>query len=392
MIKRTLETAVKKLSRKFPVVAVIGPRQSGKTTLLKACFPKKPYVSLENPDTRLFAEQDPRGFLAQFPKGAFFDEIQRTPQLFSYLQTMVDEDPKPGRFILSGSQHFLLSEKISQTLAGRIALLKLLPFSLEELIAGGFLINNPDEVLFNGFYPSIYDRHLKAQEWYPSYLQTYVERDVRSIKNITDMSAFQKFLKLCAGTIGQLMNTSSLATDCGVSHTTIKSWLSVLEQSFIIFFLQPHHRNFRKRLVKMPKLYFYDTGLASYLLGLETQKQLQTHYLRGGLFENFVIAELMKFRVHRGKEPQLYFWRDKAGHEIDCLIDQAGKLFPIEIKAGKTVSSEYFKNLIYFNALSGNSPSHASVITGGDENQARKHGNIVSWKTISATLKKMHFP
>lgn len=385
IIKRILEKKIKSLAKKLPIVAVTGPRQSGKTTLVKYIFPKLPYISLEDLDMREFAEKDPRGFLNNYQKGVILDEIQKVPTLFSYIQSIVDGKKKNGQFILTGSQNFLLYEKISQTLAGRTAILNLLPFSMEEL-GSSSTKSQIDDYLFNGFYPRLYAQKLKPTDWYPNYIQTYIERDVRQIKNISNLSSFQKFIKLCAGRIGQILDLSSLANDCGITHNTAKEWISVLETSFIVFLLKPHYKNFNKRLIKMPKLYFYDTGLACSLLGIETKKQITTHYLRGCLFENLILQELIKYRLNRGLLPNLFFWRDKGGHEIDCIIEKANKLVPIEIKIGKTILGEYFKNIEYWNKLSKNTPKNSYVIYGGDKNIKHTFGNFVSWKDAPIAL------
>jgi predicted AAA+ superfamily ATPase len=323
IIKRVLENKLKQLRSKFPVISLTGPRQSGKTTLVKYAFDDMDYVSLEDPDTREFAQTDPRGFLAGYTKGVIIDEAQRVPDLFSYIQTIIDTHNKPGMFILTGSQNFLLDENISQTLSGRVAVLNLLPFSLEELAGTSFDLTLSDypRALFKGFYPRIYDFDLDPRDWYPGYVQTYLERDVRQIKNITDLGIFRRFMRLCAGRTGQILNLSSLAVDCGISHNTVKSWLSLLETSYIIFLLKPHFKNFRKRLVKMPKLYFFDPGLTCYLLGIENEKQVDTHFLKGSLLESVVIAEFFKYRLNRGREPNCYYWRDKTGHEIDGILE-----------------------------------------------------------------------
>ncbi|MBI5124495.1 MAG: ATP-binding protein [Candidatus Omnitrophica bacterium] len=382
MIKRELLIKLNTSAKKFPIVSVIGPRQSGKTTLVKMAFPYKPYVSLEDTDIREYATSDPRGFLSDYPKGAILDEVQRVPKLFSYLQTAVDKADRPGLFILTGSQHFLLHENISQTLAGRSAIFTLLPFSLAELKDTPFRYNDYEDYIFRGFYPRIYDKRLNPSEWYLNYIQTYVERDLRLIKNIDDLGTFQTFLKMCAARIGQLLNLSSLANDCGITHNTAKSWISILELSFIVFLLRPHYKNFNKRLVKMPKLYFYDPGLASSLLGIENKRQVANHYLKGGLFETFVISELLKHRYNEGLEMNHYFWRDKVGHEIDCIIEKGSRLIPIEIKSGKTPSAEYLKDLNYWNKLAKNRPKNSYVIYGGDITQRRSEGTILSWKNI----------
>jgi len=386
VIRRDLSKKLLSASKSFPVVAVIGPRQSGKTTLVKMAFPDKPYLSMEDLDTREYVTTDPRGFLSDHPKGAILDEIQRTPQLFSYIQTNVDTHNKPGRFILTGSQHFLLQENISQTLAGRVAILKLLPFNLNELNKTQFRFSNYEDYLFKGLYPRIYDKKISPLDWYPNYIQTYLERDLRLIKNIDDLSTFQTFLKMCSARIGQLLNLSALAADCGITHNTAKSWLSVLETSFIAFLLRPHHKNFNKRLVKMPKLYFFDTGLACSLLGIESKKQLQTHSLKGNIFESFILSEMLKNRYNKGSDSNIYFWRDKIGHEIDCIIEKSNKLIPVEIKSGKTLTKDQFKNLMYWNKLSKGSAKNSYIVYGGALAQKRSCGNLVSWKNINSFL------
>ncbi len=315
------------------------------------------------------------------------DEVQRTPKIFSYLQTLADKDNRPGMFILTGSQNFLLHENISQTLAGRTAILKLLPFSLNELKDTAFFYNNYEDYIFTGFYPRIYDKKISPRDWYLNYIQTYVERDLRLIKNISNLGTFQNFLKMCASRIGQLLNLSSLANDCGITHNTAKSWISILESSFVLFLLRPHHKNFNKRLVKTPKLYFYDTGLACSLLGIEKRDQISSHYLRGGLFESFIISELIKYRYNRGLAANYYFWRDKLGREIDCITENAGKLTPVEIKSGKTPLVEYFKDISYWNKLSKNKPSNSYVVFGGNTPQKRSPGNLVPWNRLSVLSK-----
>ena len=379
MIHREATSEIKKLARQFKAVAIIGPRQSGKTTLAKYTFPEKPYVSLENPDTRQFAIEDPRGFLHQFPNGAILDEAQRVPHLFSYLQQILDEHNESGLFIITGSNNFLLQENISQSLAGRIAYLNLLPFSLNELAeTGNWSLN---ELLYKGAYPPIYDQAVETKSWYNNYIRTYIERDVRQLKNIKDLYTFERFIKLCAGRIGQLLNMSNLAIETGVDHKTISSWLGILESSFVIYRLQPHHKNFNKRIVKMPKLYFYDTGLASTLLGIQNSEQLDTNPYRGALFENFVIAELIKKSFNKAQPHRIYFWRDNTGHEIDVILESANSLFPIEIKSGKTITSAYFSGLSFWNRIS--QQEGGTVIYGGDSYQKRSNGiEVLPWNKI----------
>ena len=387
MIARIAENELRALSNQFKAVAVVGPRQSGKTTLTKSCFPEKKYVSLENPDHRRFAQEDPRAFLAQYPEGAILDEAQHIPEIFSYLQQILDESDKPGQFILTGSNNFILQQNIVQSLAGRIAYLYLLPFSIEELKAADLLPENLNELMFKGSYPPVYSQPIPSDKWYPNYIRTYVERDVRLIKNITDLAAFDRFLKLCAGRTGQLLNRSSLGIEVGVDSKTIASWISILESSFIIHLLQPHHQNYNKRVVRMPKLYFYDTGLVCSLLGIRNKEQLDIHPLRGNIFEGFVISELMKERFNAGKPDNLYFWRDSKGNEVDVIIDEGNKLFPVEIKAGQTITSAYFKGIHFWNELTGN--KEGAVIYAGDTKQIRSSGiSVFPWFNVECDVGK----
>ncbi len=385
MIERTLRDKLIQLAGKFPVVSVTGPRQSGKTTLIKAAFPGYTYSSLEDPDTRLFASKDPRSFLA-IANRMIIDEIQRVPELFSYIQTLTDASGINGQFIISGSQSFLLNEKISQSLAGRVAILNLLPLSFRELQDAKLSKPSYEEQIYTGFFPRVYHQQIAPFDFYPNYLQTYIERDVRLLKNIQDLNLFIRFMKLCAGRTGQLVNLTSLSNDTGVEVNTVKAWLSVLETSFIIFFLQPHYKNYNKRLVKSPKLYFHDTGLACSLLDIESPKQLLSHYLLGGLFENYVLSELMKNRFNAGKRNNCYFWRDNKGKEIDCIIDKGDKLIPIEIKAGRTFSSDYFKNLNYYQSISSPISVDAHVIYGGENNLNTSDGKLIAWNQLYSEM------
>jgi len=384
MIPRNAKEELLLLASEFKAVAVTGPRQSGKTTLVRAVFPDRPYVSLENPDTRTFALQDPRGFLGQFSEGAIIDEAQRAPELFSYLQQVLDDSPKRGHFILTGSNNFLLQGSISQSLAGRIAYLNLLPFTLNELPPSS--VTELNAWMLRGGYPPLYDGSPEPSRWFANYIRTYIERDVRQIKNITDLNTFERFVRLCAGRTGQLLNMNSLALETGVDNKTIASWISVLESSFVVFLLRPHHRNFNKRLVKMPKLYFYDTGLACALLGISEVSNLALHPFRGALFENLVISELLKERLHGGKQGGLYFWRNSVGNEIDLLIEDNNRLFPIEIKSGSTIQPAFFKGISYWEKLSG--VQGGAVIYGGDGRQERSNGiTVVPWKEMHTVLK-----
>ena len=381
MIKRIIAKKIQEFSRQYPIVALIGPRQSGKTTLIKTLFSNKPYINLEDLETREYAEKDPKGLLNQYRNGLVIDEAQRVPGLFSMIQVVSDEQKKNGQFILTGSQNFLLLEGISQSLAGRVAILNLLPLSLEELSAGrrSSASLSADQVILKGFYPRLFGQRMDIPAFYVNYIQTYIERDVRLIKNIESLTAFKKFLQLVAARTGQLLNITSLANDAGLNQATVKAWLSVLEASFIIFLLRPHHENYNKQVVRTPKIYFYDTGLLCALLNINEPKQLASHYLRGSIFESMIIAEWYKYRYHRGLQPGAFFWRDKTGHEIDLLIQSAKDLLTVEIKSGQTVSSEFFAGLEYYSRLSGKQlPSY--VIYGGGQKQRRSSGTVMSWR------------
>lgn len=378
MIERILASKITSLAQKFQVITLTGPRQSGKTTLVRATFPDLPYVSLEEPDIRQIALTDPRGFLSNYPNGVILDEIQNTPELFSYIQRIVDEN-RQIQFILTGSSNFLLMEKISQTLAGRTAVLHLLPFSLQELEP---LTDSYENMIFKGQYPRIYDRAIPPSDFYPSYIQTYVDRDVRMIKNIGDINAFIQFTQLCAGRIGQPLNNASLANDAGISPNTAKSWLSILESSYILYRLQPYHRNFNKRLIKSPKLYFYDTGVACSLLGIREQEQVNLHYMKGSLFENLILNEFIKRSFNRGENRQPYYWQDNHGKEIDCLLVNGEKVTAVEIKSGKTMSTSYFENLNYWRSLAALPENQEFVVYGGDQSMQTGAGTLISWKNL----------
>lgn len=375
MLKRTLQTTLTQLASQYPVVTITGPRQSGKTTLCRTAFQDKPYVNLEQPDVRAFALTDPLGFLARYPDGAILDEIQRTPDLLSYIQPIVDARNIPGQFILTGSQQFEVMDTVNQSLAGRTAILKLLPFSIEELTNNGLPLEI-DRLLFQGFFPRIYDAGLDPVQALGAYLQTYVERDIRQLINIKDLALFEKFVRLCAGRVGQLLNLQSLGNDIGISHTTARTWLTLLEASYIVFMLQPWHTNISKRQVKTPKLYFYDVGLATHLLGAESELHVSRHPLRGNLFENMVIVEALKYRFNKGRRNNLYFWRDAKGNEVDLVVESGPDIMPVEIKSGATITEDFFKGLKNF---SGKLPVPAvatALVYGGSEAQRRSTVNI----------------
>lgn len=389
MIKRRLLAVAARSLRGFPVVAITGPRQSGKTTLARLLGAGRPYASIEDPDVREFAETDPRGFLAQFPDGAVLDEVQRCPALFSYLQGVVDQDRRMGRFILTGSQQFGLVEAITQSLAGRVAMLHLLPFSLPELQAAGRAPATLDEMLSGGLFPPVHDRPLEPAAWLKSYVATYLERDVRQSLKVQDLAAFQRFVQLCAGRIGQLLNLSALAADTGISRPTAEAWLSVLQASFLVFLARPHFANFSKRLIKRPKLYFCDPGLAAWLLGIRQPGHLAGHPLRGPLFENWVITELAKEQANRGEEPAVFYWRDKEGHEVDAVLDSGRTLHAIEIKSGQTVAADFFDHLDYWRGLAKGRPVKSWLVYGGETAQPRERATVVPWAGIQILLKAL---
>ncbi len=380
MIKRIASTRLQHLASVFKAVAVTGPRQSGKTTLVRTVFADKPYVSLENPDNRQYALQDPRGFLEQFPGGAVLDEIQRSPALFSYLQEILDNTKTPGQFILTGSNNFLLNEQISQTLAGRVGYLHLLPFCFDEMKEYDIPVAEKSFII-NGFYPPVYDQKIPVHDWMPAYIRTYIERDVRQIKNVSDLIVFEKFMRLLSGRVSQELNYTSLSVETGVDVKTIQSWVGILVSSFIVYLLPPFYKNYNKTIVKRPKLYFYDTALAAFLLGIHTPEHLQLHPLRGALFECLMVSELMKQKENLGLQNKFYFWRDKTGREIDLIIDQPPNQIPVEIKSGKTIQDDFFKHLRYWQKLTG--AKHGKIIYAGNADQKRTEGiDVVSWKNI----------
>ena len=376
MIPRIMAQYAADVFTKYPVLTITGPRQSGKTTLVKATFKDKPYANLESPVTRQFAEEDPLGFLNQYPNGAIIDEIQRVPDLLSYIQVIVDEQRVNSLFILTGSQQFELMQGVSQSLAGRTALLKLLPLSLEELEP--HLSLTVDNLLFKGFYPRIYDQNIEPDQAYGDYFETYVERDLRQLVNVKNLSLFQRFVKLCAGRCGQLLNLNGLANDTGISQSTAREWMTVLEASYIVFLLQPFHANIGKRLIKSPKVYFYDVGLAGWLCGIEEERQIATHPLRGNFFENMAVIESLKYRYNRGKRDILHFYRDSNGNEVDLLYALGSDILAMEIKSGQTITSSYFSGLKKFRNLYPNLSDRPDfLIYGGDTEQLRRDTTVM---------------
>lgn len=380
-LRRDIQQELLDMAKTYPIVTVIGPRQSGKTTLVRHLFSHKPYTSLENPDDRQFAEQDPRGFLEMYPNGAILDEIQRLPILLSYLQGIVDDQPTKGLFILTGSHQHELHESVSQSLAGRTAILTLLPLCLSELPVA--LQNQDlDYYLYHGMYPRVYSDPMDPTKFYRNYLQTYIERDVRKMVNIKDLSLFQRFIKLCASRVGQLFNASNISNELGVSSNTVQHWLSILEASFVVYRLQPYFENFGKRIIKSPKLYFTDVGLATYCLDIHTKEQLARDPLRGNLVENFVLSEFIKHRTNRGLAPNSYFYRDSNDHEVDLLIKSGHQLIPIEIKSSKTFHPEFLKGLRYFKEIAGERSTRGYLIYAGDREQHIQDFFVAQFKHI----------
>ena len=378
MINRDLGDKISHLSKKFPIVTLTGPRQSGKSTLLKNLFPDYRYVSLENPDIRSFASDDPNGFIKTFNNHIIIDEAERVPSLFSYLQTHIDDVNEQGMYLLAGSRNFHLMAAIDQSLAGRTAVLKLLPFSRHELNNAGELPETINEQIFKGFYPRIYDKDINPTDYYPSYIATYVERDVRTMLNIGDLGRFTRFIRLCAGRIGQLLNKSNLAIEAGVTIPTVESWLSVLEASYILYRLEPNFNNYNKRIVKTPKLFFYDTGLACSLLGIRSAEQIESHFLRGELFENLVINQFIKDRLNNGIVPDLTFWRDSTGLEVDLIETIGLQQHGYEIKSGSTFTNSFFDGLTKWGELSGTPVSSRTVIYSGSDNLQTSNGNVIA--------------
>lgn len=386
MIKRDAEATLHRLAKGFPVLCVTGPRQAGKSTLARMAFPDKPYLSLEDPDIALLAREDPRGLLDGYRQGLILDEAQYVPEIFAYIKTAVDKDPTPGRFLITGSQQFDLLAGVTESLAGRAAFIRLLPFSVSELQASGKVLTDPFEAMVRGFYPPLYDREVSPHDWYTSYIASHVERDVRSILNVRDLAQFQIFVKMCAARVGQLLNLSELAKDCGLTHNTAKAWISVLETSGIVYLLQPYHSNFGKRLVKSPKLHFIDTGLASRLLGIRDAEQLFLHPSRGGLFESFIVSEFLKAGHHQGQDPGLSFWRDNLGTEVDLIREEGLRVQAIEVKSGKTFAPELAAGLETWMRYSGNAPKDCAIAYAGDMAMKWKDIAVLPWNQVGAHM------
>jgi len=382
IVKRQITESIRSLLAKYPILALTGPRQSGKTTLLKAILPSYRYVSLENPDERSFATEDPVGFLKKYDTQVIFDEVQRTPNLFSYLQTLVDKSGQMGQFVLSGSQNFHLLERITQSLAGRVAIFKLLPFDSSELEAANLLPTDWKSLLIKGFYPSVYDRDLNPSIFYANYLQTYIDCDLTELTHIQDMRKFRNFVSLCAGRNGQLLNMSHLANEAGISQPTAKSWLSILESSYIIFLLPPYYENFNKRIVKTPKLYFYEVGLACFLLGLRQPAELEDQSLIGSLFENLVVADIIKKNQHQYLLRDFWFWRDAQGHEIDLLTRRGSGFDIFEVKSTQTILPQLFSGLDRFSTIAKGQVKTQTLVYGGAESQSRTHYQVSTWKGV----------
>jgi predicted AAA+ superfamily ATPase len=390
-IKRALANVISRFI-KFPVVGVFGPRQSGKTVLVQQIFKKHTYLNFEDPLIRAYAQESPREFLREYENknGVILDEFQYVPEILSYIQLESDAKDRPGYFVLTGSQNFLTNQAVTQSLAGRIGTLTLLPLSIQELKQAKLLDKKISDALFSGCYPRIFAKDISPLEFYPSYVHSYIERDVRQLINVANLSTFQSFLELCAGRVGQLLNIADLAVSCGISQQTVKSWLSILQASYIVYLLRPYHTNFNKRITKTPKLYFYDTGLACWLLKIRAAHDLAVSSFRGSLFENYIIGDLIKQYYNDGTDAPIYFWRDLNGRtEVDCLIDGGVKLTAIEIKAGETSATGYFEGLKRWNEIADTPPTHNYVVYTGEHNQTRSTGNLVTWQSAGSLVKKL---
>lgn len=385
MIRRQASALLVQMSKGFPVVALTGPRQSGKTTLARQAFPDKPYFSLEDPEIRQRLAADPRQFFAILPDGAVLDEVQRCPEVFSYLQGLVDERERMGEFVITGSQQFGLLDNITQSLAGRVGLLQLLPLSLAELTATGMNARTLEQTVWMGGYPALFDQRRQLEQpaqWLSAYASTYIERDVRQVLEVSKLSLFQRFVLMCAARTGQLLNLSALAADCGISHTTARSWMTVLEASYVVYLLQPYHQNFGKRLVKMPKLYFLDTGLLCHLLRIDSPQTLATHALRGAIFESWVVSETLKHRFNQALPADIYFWRDNHGVEVDLVFEHAGKLHAVEIKSGATFTADWVPACQRWQRYAGAVAADPVLVYGGQDSYSVQGVQVRAWHTL----------
>jgi len=387
MIRRQASQLLVQMSKGFPIVALTGPRQSGKTTLARQAFPDKPYFSLEDPEVRQRLVADPRQFFAILSSGAVLDEAQRCPEVFSYLQGLVDEQARMGEFVITGSQQFGMLDNITQSLAGRVGLLQLLPLSLAELTATGMNARTLEQTVWMGGYPALFDQRRQLEQpaqWLSAYASTYIERDVRQVLEVSKLSLFQRFVLMCAARTGQLLNLSALAADCGISHTTARSWLTVLEASYVVYLLQPYHQNFGKRLVKMPKLYFLDTGLLCHLLRIDSPQTLATHALRGAIFESWVVSETLKHRFNQALPADIYFWRDNHGVEVDLVFEHAGKLHAVEIKSGATFATDWVKACQRWQRYAGTIAADPVLVYGGQDSYSVQGVQVRAWHTLGA--------
>jgi predicted AAA+ superfamily ATPase len=383
IIDRRLSDTIKRELEKYPIVALTGPRQSGKTTLLKHLFPGYTYISLENHDLRTYATEDPNNFLREYSSKVIIDEAQQVPQIFSYLQTHVDENQAMGQYILSGSQNFHLLANITQSLAGRVSILKLLPFDISELENSGILPSEWESLILKGSYPAIYHRDIDSPGFYSNYIQTYINRDISQIINVHNTRLFKNFLSLCASRTGQMLNLNNMARECGISFTAAKSWLSILESSYIVFLLHPYYENFKKRIIKSPKLYFFDTGVAAHLLGLKQSEDLSKPALRGALFENLIMSEIQKQNYHLNQLKEYWFWRDSNGHELDLMEKHANEFDIFEIKSTRTINPKLVEGLNYFDKITDGRVKSKTLIYGGDETQDRSQFKVRNWKSLS---------
>jgi uncharacterized protein len=382
ILHRTIQKAIELQMSKYPILALTGPRQSGKTTFLRTFFNEYEYISLENPDHRQFAISDPNNFLKRYNNKIIFDEVQLVPTLFSYLQTIVDEQKIMGQFILSGSQNFLLMQSITQSLAGRVAMFQMLPFDFEELRSNNLLSDSYAEVCLKGFYPAVFDRDLNTTIFYKNYIKTYLERDVRQLINVKEIRSFRAFMGMCATRAGQMLNLNTIAGDCGISQPTARAWLTVLEASYIVFTLNPYYNNFNKRIIKTPKLYFYDSGLLCHLLNIKSVEVFNESYMMGNIFENMVVAEYYKQNEHQYKSLDYWYWQDSNENEVDLLTVEGDKYNVFEIKSTSTVLEKLFANMNKFDATTSGNVKSKTLVYGGMENQERTKYAVVSWYSL----------